>query len=574
MLNKYTYSPTSYALSVLTKARILEDGETPQEMFNRVVYTLFSIETKLNEDPKRTEFFKNRFAQYLAEKAFTPGTPTLNNAGRTKYKNAALSSCAIIPVDLRKKRASERKIIAYYSQNMGSGFDLTSYDDPVSLLYWLNDLAARETATGKYDRYIGNMANLHVSHPRVQEFITAKQKRYLAHFNLSVDVDDEFMHAASNDVDYVLSNGKRIHALRLLNEIAQAVWLNGDPNIINLKKMNQDNPLEKSLPYTTTPPCSEMGMARGETCQFGYINLAYFVTPTGIDYSKLQDAVRTLTRALDNAIDVGLDKFPDPLSSRIARYKRKIGIAISGVADLLLYYDMPYESQAARDFIRDLLAFVNYQSKIMSIELAEKRGPCEAMKDRKNNKYYKNYLQKRFHSDTKMIKALDWKKLDERIKDTGLLRNICTTAIPPAARVSILMNCSSGIEPFFGIPKDRKNMPESMLRFVKRHANGSTHAHQIVKHACETGTFQAALLKNKECLKTAKEISYEKHLLMVGQLVGNGGMCDETASKTVNLPHSATPDDIVRVYLLAHKLGLKNIAVYRDGSIEEQPQKL
>lgn len=573
MQNNHQYSPTPYAESVLKSARILAKGETPQQMFERVVNTLHDIEKKLDAKEKDTEYWKDKFAFYVANKAYTPGTPTLNNAGREKYKNAGLSSCAIIPVDLTKKRESAKQIKAYYSQNMGSGFDLTPYENPVELLYWINDLSARETATGKYERYIGNMANLHVSHPQIEEFIISKQKKYLAHFNLSVDVDDEFMQAAINRKKYSLSNGRNIDAYSLLSKIASACWVNGEPNIMNLKKMNGDNALEKSLPYTTTPPCSEMGMATGETCQFGYINLSFFAKPKGFDYDDLGEATRSLTRTLDNAIEISLGKYPDELSTQIAKYKRKIGIAISGVADLLLYYQIPYESEEARELIWNILSFINYVSKTESVALAEERGSCEAMDDVKNNKYFSGtYLTERFNYDSKKVKIIDWVKLDQKISSTGKLRNISTTAIPPAARVSIMMNCSQGIEPFFGIPSNVDDLPESIVTFVMK--NSSRPYKKVLKEGCEKGSFQGLGIKNEKCLKTAKEIDYHDHLLMVAKLVGKTSMCDETASKTVNLPNSATPEDILDTYIQAHMLGMKNIAVYRDGSIQEQPKKL
>jgi len=571
--NKYIYSPTPYAQSVLKNARILAKNETPQQMFERVVNALYDIEQKFNVKKNNTKHWKNKFSFYFANKAFTPGTPTLNNAGREKYKNAGLSSCAIIPVDLNKKRESKKQIKAYYSQNMGSGFDLTPYKNPVELLYWLNDLSVRETATGKYERYIGNMANLHISHPDIEKFIVSKQKKYLAHFNLSVDVDDDFMKAVENKEKYILSSGIKIDAYELLTKIARACWVNGEPNIMNLKKMNKDNALEKSLPYTTTPPCSEMGMATGETCQFGYINLSYFAKPKEFDYDDLSVATKTLTRTLDNAIEVSLGKYPDELSTKIAKYKRKIGIAISGVADLLLYYEIPYESEKARDFIWNILSFVNYVSKVESVELAKERGSCVAMNDIKNNKYFSgSYLTNRFNFNSKKVKITDWKKLDNKISSSGKLRNISTTAIPPAARVSIMMDCSQGIEPFFGIPSKVEDLPRSIVTFIIK--NSTKSYKKILEKGCEQGSFQGLGIKNEECLKTAKEINYSDHLLMVAKLVGETSMCDETASKTVNLPNLATPEDILNTYIQAHKLGMKNIAVYRDKSIQEQPKKL
>lgn len=559
---------------MLIKGRIIAPGETPQQMFERVVDALFAVEATMGIPVAETEQVKLQFAQFMAEKTFTPGTPTLTNAGREGYEKSALCSCALIPVDLREPQASAEMIRAYYQQNMGSGFDLTPYADPLGLLLWLNDLAASETATGRYDRYIGNMANLHVAHPRIRDFIEAKNNRHLPYFNLSVIVSDAFMDAAKNKEIFTMIDESEISAYDLLKQMAQSAWISGDPSILNLERMNKDNPLVGIAPYISAPPCAEMGLTAGETCQFAYINISKFVTPDGIDYKKLAAVTRVVTRALDNAVEIGLGNFPHPKSTEIARLKRKIGIAASGLADMLLYYDLPYDSDEARQLTRDVLSFINYTSKQASIELAEQRGPCEAMLTRGGNRYYQTYLEERYAAGTNMVTLEQWEELAERIKITGHLRNICTTTLPPAARVSILMDASTGIEPFFGIPANIEQIRPSIVDFIKRYAPEK--ADIILHQATAEGTFQNVDLPDelKECLKTAKEISALGHLRMVAALAGIDGVVDESASKTVNLPNNATPNDILYIFLLAHELGLKNISVYRDGSYEEQPLKL
>src|SRR3989344_5734964 len=521
-----------------------------------------------------TEQAKMQFAQFMSEKTFTPGTPTLTNAGRKGYEDSALCSCALIPVDLRKPEESAKMNKAYYQQNMGSGFDLTQYTDPLSLLIWLNDLAASETATGRYDRYIGNMANLHIAHPRIKDFIEVKNKRCLTYFNLSVIVDDVFMNAAKERKTFTMADGKKFSARDLLKLIAQSAWISGDPSILNLERMNRDNPLVGIAPYISAPPCAEMGLVEGETCQFAYINISKFATSNGIDYKRLGSLIKIVTRALDNAVEIGLGNFPHPKSTEVARLKRKIGIAASGLADTFLFYNLPYDSDEARQLARDILSFINYTSKIASVELAEQRGSCEAMLIKEGNRYYESYLHGRFSTETNTVKKDQWIQLDKIIRSTGNLRNICTTTLPPAARVSILMDASTGIEPFFGIPVKVDEMRPSIANFVRRHAPAG--AETILNQDTEEGTFQNSNLQDqfKECLKTAKEISALGHLKMVAALVGTGGVIDEAASKTVNLPNNATPDDILNVFLLAHELGLKNISVYRDGSYDEQPLKL
>lgn len=565
MVNNIQYQPSENALRVLIKGNILAPGESPQEMFERVVNTLFSVEEEFGISRKDTDKAKEDFARYMAANMYTPGTPTLTNAGRAGYEHAALSSCAIIPVDLRKRQASKKLIKAYYRQNMGSGFDLTPYENPVELLLWLNSLSVRETKTGAYDRYIGNMANLHVSHPEIRKFVRLKRTHALAHFNCSVVVDNEFMDEAIND--------RRSNSHKLLMDIAESAWHIGDPSIINLERMNKDNPVSDLAPYISAPPCAEMGLSVGETCQFVYVNISKFCTPKGINYELLKKVIGVVTRALDNAVEYGATRYPDKESTRIAKLKRKIGIAVSGIADTFLYYNMTYASERAKILVRDVVSFINYVSKCASVELAKQRGSCEAMKYRNKNKYFNGYLKNRYNFSTGTVSARDWEKLSDTIRDTGLLRNIHTLTQPPAARVSLLMDASFGIEPIFGIPDLVENISKPVRNYIEQN---SKNADKVLLKACRDGSFQRTELPKhvKECLRTATELSPGVHIDMIAALVGTNGVIDETASKTVNLAKTATAKDVFNTFVYAHQKGLKNISVYRDGSYENQPYKL
>jgi ribonucleoside-diphosphate reductase alpha chain len=573
-LDQIRYVPSESAMRVLIKGNIIAPGETPQEMFVRVVETMFGVEAGLGIAPADTQAAKEEFAGYMARKLYTPGTPTLTNAGRPGYEHAALSSCAIIPADLNRKGEAERMILSYYRQNMGSGFDLTPYEHPVDLLIWLNDMAARETKSGRYDRYIGNMANLHIRHPEIRKFLRIKRDRSLPHFNCSVVVDNAFMDAAAASKPYRPDDGTTIDAAALLRELSENAWKIGDPSTINLERMNADNPIADLMPYTSAPPCAEMGLSVGETCQFVYVNISRFCTPSGIDYGLLERAIRVVTRALDDAVEYGIARYPHPQSAEVARLKRKIGIAVSGIADTLLTYDLPYASGAARTLVRDVVSFVNYVSKLESVELARRRGPCGAMGHKSQNRYYGGYLKQRYGFSTATVSAGDWARLSDTIAETGMLRNILTVIQPPAARVSLLMDASFGIEPIFGFPDSADRMPLSVADFVRRH--GGDRADAILSQAAADGTFARTALSAaaRTCLKTATELTPEDHIAMVAALVGSDGVIDETASKTVNLPRDATVDDVYRIFLLAHERGLKNISVYRDGSYEDQPYRL
>ena len=572
-----TYVPSEKAWEVLVQGRILSQTETPQDLLRRVVDTLFSVESRFGTSLETIEQLQQEFATYMVDGYCMPGTPILTNAGRY---DTALSSCAIIPVDLQHPCVAEVGICSYYRQNMGSGFDLTRSTDPVALLRWIDNLSARETATGNYDRYIGNMGMLHISHPAVQEFMQAKRQNKLSHFNISLDVTDEFMAKAKSRAMFYLSNGTPMHAYDLLQQIAENAWYNGEPGLIFLERMNRDNPVFQMSKYVSTPPCAEMGLAEGETCHFACLNLRRFVqrygTSATIDYDKLERVTHLLTRVLDNAIEFSLPRFPTEISADEARMKRRIGIGVCGLADMLLTYDLPYDSQEARELARDVISFINYTSKRSSVELAELRGSCRAMEFASLNDYLSGeFLEKKYASRaTNTVSAHEWIQLAATIREKGL-RNISTTALPPTGRASLLLETTSSIEPFLSIVDSQGYIHQSIKEFLFKKLEGDRALlEDVCREAARTGSFQDIRTLPgtvRDRLKTAKEISPDGQLSMVAKVAGLYGVVDESASKTVNLPQEATVDDVRTIFLQAYDLGLKNISVYRDKTKAGQP---
>lgn len=577
------YNPSKRAWDVAVRGRIVAPEENPQQFLHRVVNILFSPEDKFGTKPETKRKIAEEFASYIVDGYVLPGSPTLTNAGR--YENA-LSSCVVIPVDLREKKPAAAIIKSYYQQNMGSGFDLTPYENPVELLKWINDLSAQETATGNYDRYIGNMGSLHVSHPQIEKFIRTKRDNdTIKHFNISVDVTEEFMGKAENGETFLLTDGSLLNATALLYGMAENAWQNGDPGLIFLERMNRDNPISGISKYVTTPPCSEMGLAEGETCQFGYINLAKFTLvksngQVGIDYEKLNSVTRLLTRVLDNAIEYSTLHYPAELSTSIALLKRKIGIGVCGLADMLITYGLPYDSLEAKTLCRDILSFINYASKVSSVELASERGSCLAMLNAPQNAYISGrFLEDKYATNpTRTVSSLDWQKLADSIRSTGKLRNILTTSLPPTGRASILLDSTPAIESIFTIFEENGNIKTVIIDFLSRTLGHNLELlTNILNLAQQTESFQNVEIlptNIRNVFKTAKEILPADHLSMVSVLAGMHGVIDEAASKTVNLPNTATVEDVNSIFILAYNLGLKNISAYRDGTKEDQPEKL
>lgn len=572
------YVPSAEAAQVLMSGKILSQGEEPGEMVERVVNTLFSIEEAFGTDSEERQKMSAELTEYIIAKDLMPGTPLMTNAGR--HHCMSLSSCTVAPVDLRTLDATAAQLRAYYRQNMGSGFDFTPYDNPVERLAWLNDFAASETATGSYERYIGNMGLLHVSHPRIKEFIVAKRDKIMKHFNISIDASPYFMEQVERNGQFELADGAVVDAAELFQSMAENAWYNGDPGIIFLERMNADNPLAGVSPYVSTPPCAEMGLAAGETSVFAYINLyslvRYGAAGAELDYARLEKITRLATRALDNAIELSLPHFPSRVSRELALLKRKMGIGVCGLADMLIALKLPYDSREARQLARDVLSFVNYTSKCASVELAEQRGPCEGMKDAQHNKYLSGRLieNKYVPYPTRTVSAGEWQRLAEKIRATGHLRNISTTALAPTGRSSRLLDVTSALEPLFSACDDRGQLPRSVVKLLFAADLDPREIEGIRQQAAESGSFQACTALApalRDCLKTAKEIAPLDHVRMVADLAGVHGVVDEAASKTINLPASTSIDQVREIMLAAYHLGVKNISVYRDKTLTGQP---
>jgi ribonucleoside-diphosphate reductase alpha chain len=574
-----SYTPSRRASAVLKSGGIISEREMPQDLLVRVISTLFSVEAVFDTPWENVREIAEEFSTYVVKGNVMLGTPMLTNAGRYE---SALSSCTVAPVDLRPSNEAVKELIrSYYRQNMGIGFNFTPYEDPVALLSRVDEFSAQEETTGEHNRYIGNMGMLHVSHPRIREFIEAKRRRDMRHFNLSVDVTEEFMERAEKGATFALSNGSRVDADDVLRCMAENAWYNGDPGLIYLERMNRDNPVAALSKHVCTPPCAEMGLMEGETCHFGYLNLHSFVRKRDqeveIDYNGLGRVTQLLTRVLDNAVEYSISRYPTSASADVARKNRKIGIGACGLADMFLEFSLPYDSQAARNLARDVLSFITYASKCASVELADQRGSCQAMNSSRGNSYLEgSFLEEKYgRHPSRTVSSHEWKHLAERIRTTGKLRNLLTTALPPTGRASILLDVTSSIEPMFSVFDSDGGIQANIVAFLKRELGGDeVLLGDICQKAELAESFQSIDVLSsysRACLKTAKEISSMAHVQMVAAVAGLDGVVDESASKTVNLPHHATVEDVKSILFASYHLGLKNISIYRDNTKPDQP---
>lgn len=574
------FKPSVFAEGVLRDGRIISLQETPQHMIERMVATLFSVEGKFGTSSSEIQKMADEFGTFLDDKKCVMSTPVMTNAGR--YENKPLSACTVPPIDLRGDISQIEEVINHFHfDGMGTGFSLNETDEPVRVLRFLNKVAVEGANGGNEDRPVGNMAILSANHPQILNFVPVKtdadQKGEEWKFNISVDASAEFMDAVMQKIPYVLWDGIRLNAAEVMERIARSAHVCGDPGLIFMDRMNRDNPTPGLAPYTSTAPCAEVGLAPGESCQFGYINVGKFLSGDNnrsINYSELELATRLMTRVLDNALEISIDRYFHPTSQHIMRAKRKIGVGICGLADMFIEMGIPYDSDKARQTALDIVAFINYVSKLESHELAKTRGSFGAMILPIGSRYNDEpgFLEQKYGNlETSQVTPAMWQGLGKLIRETGLLRNASTIALPPTGRSGLVIDASTGIEPVFTLVDNNGEVNPLLYSNLKEKGLLNQEMLDQINRSGRIGHIQSIPQALRNMYATALEIAPAGHLEM-GAAIQHA--VDESISKTINIPESSTPTDIADIYMSAYKKGLKGITVFRANSKRYQPRKL
>ncbi len=568
---KSSFSPNNFVREeILKKGRIAARDEAPTEMIERVVSVLYSA-VRAFSGIAGVKQFAESIGRLMDERKIVFSTPVMTNAGRTEF-HRPLSACTVPPISLRGDLSKVRKVIdAYHREAIGTGFNLDEIDDPVSTLLFLNEIAVKGADSGKEDRPVGNIGILSIDHPRIVEFIASKQMRrdMLWKFNISVNTPESFWLAVENDTRWTLRNGDVVYARELFQLMAQSAHTCADPGIVFMERISRDNPVPAGGVYYGIAPCAEVGLVPGETCQFGYINIGAFCHNKSIDLDGIKQATESMVRALDNCLEISIGAFSVRISAEVVVGRRKIGVGVCGLADALIRLGIPYASDRGREFARDVVAFINYHSKLTSHVLAKERGSFGAMSALFGCKYTEepDFLSVKYGNvNTQWVSALEWKKLGSLIKSSRLLRNSSTTALPPTGRSALVIDASTGVEPIFSIIHPDKM---SLLPVVKEILGTDEEQEQAI---FEKGRLDDSCDEEMRILlRTSTEIHPNDHMLMVAalQLV-----VDESVSKTINLPQDATVELVEHIYKQAYSLNLKGVTMYRDGSSRFQPRKL
>lgn len=548
-----------------------EDGEvveTPDQLFRRVARVVAAPDAAHGASAAGVVDSEERFYRRMASLEFLPNSPTLMNAGRPRGQ---LAACFVVPVgdampDIFDaiKWAAEIQMTGggtgfSFSRLRPSGDRVASTggtaSGPLAFLDVFN--AATDAVKQGGARRGANMGVLRVDHPDILEFVSAKlDPARLTNFNISVAVTDAFMEAAARGGSFELVNPRtgraerRLDARRLLGTIAAVAWRTGDPGVLFIDRINDGNPIPDAGPIEATNPCGEQPLLPFESCVLGSVNLARFASAGRIDWPALGLAVRDGVHFLDNVIDA--NSYPLPQIEAVTRAHRKIGLGVMGFADLLVEIGVAYDSGEALAVAAELAGFVERESLEASAELAVRRGP------------FARFATSRWAA-----------------AGHPPLRNATTTTVAPTGTISILAGCSSGIEPLYALSLVRRVLEGE--RLVEVHPRFRQIADQrgfwsdelaaaLAAHGAARGLVVPApgrpIPADVQALfATAHDVPPETHVRMQAAFQRHS---HSAVSKTVNLPGSATADDVERIYRLAHELGCKGVTVYRDGSRSAQ----
>ncbi len=419
---------------------------------------------------------------------------------------------------------------------------------PISFMKIYNQTTEEIKQGGK--RRGANMGLLSVYHPDIEQFISLKSKEgVMNNFNLSVLINDEFFERLKNDKHIFLLNprtGKQVRpvkASQVFDLIAENAWRTGDPGLVFIDEVNKNNPTPSLGKLEATNPCGEMPLLSYESCNLGSINLVKMFNKNKFSWEKLKKTIKTSIHFLDNVIDA--NKYVVPEVEQITKANRKIGLGVMGFAEALINQNIPYNSKEALNFAEKLMKFIQKEAKEKSEELGKERGNFPNFEKSSLAKQYKN------------------------------MRNATVTTIAPTGTISLIAGVSSGIEPLFAVSFIREVMEGTKLLetnelFEEAAREKDFYSKKLMQEITRKGSIQniAGIPKNiKSVFATSMDITPDWHVKMQAAFQK---YTDNGVSKTINLPSTATIEDVKNAYLLSYSLKCKGITVFRYGSKKQQ----
>jgi ribonucleoside-diphosphate reductase alpha chain len=494
---------------------------------------------------------------------------------------------------------------------------------PLSFMKGFDAFAGVIKSGGK-TRRAAKMVILNSEHPDIEKFIWCKAKEekkahtlidagydssldgdayssvFFQNANNSVRASDEFMQAVVDDAEWwtrSVKSGqpvKRFKARELMRQIAEATHQCGDPGMQFDTTINAWHTSKNTARINASNPCSEYMFLDDSACNLASLNLMKFVGPDGnFDVEAFRHAVDTIILAQEIIVDNA--SYPTEKIAKNSHDYRPLGLGYANLGAMLMSIGLPYDGDSGRNFAAAITAMMCGQAYLTSARIAEAVGPCEGYAA--NEEPFLGVIRKHWNAvnaiDSKfvppaMFKAAEecWRAAYELGAKVGF-RNAQTTVLAPTGTIGFMMDCdTTGVEPDLALVKYKKLVGGGVIKIVNntvpqaliKLGYSPEQVEQIVTHIDSTGTIEGAPHIKPEHLPVfdcsfrpqngTRFIHYMGHVRMMGAVQP---FISGAISKTINMPEESTAEDIMQAYIESWKLGLKAVAIYRDGSKRVQP---
>ncbi len=583
----------------LLKGGNLEAVESITDRFWNLSFDIASAEFDFGASEREVIELAKKFYGIMVRQEFLPNSPTIMNAG--KQNQLQYSACFVLPVDdsIPEIFDTMKYAAMIHQTGGGTGFSFSRIrpsgsivkrsggvaSGPVSFLR-VFDSATQSIKQGGTRRG-ANMGILRVDHPDVLEFIRCKAvldeqnqpiyngiapflpddnvrsyfrtlllDRQISNFNISVAITDKFMEAYKNDQEYDLIDPKtkesigKLRAREVFEEMVERAWATGDPGMVFIDRINNSpaNPVPDLEEIEATNPCGEQPLGPWDACNLGSINLGKFVLSDGsdVDWDGLKRVTREAVQFLDNVVQTN----PYTLESiyKEVHNNRRIGLGVMGWADMLFKLKVSYDSDEGISLGEKVMKFINDEGVKMSEDLAKLKGP------------FPNFYKSRYKNGTPR-------------------RNGTVTTIAPTGTISIIGDCSSGIEPVFALAyihrakgdggktgNEMRLLTIANKTFMEIGEREGFYSDEIAQKVMDRGSVAGVDDIPTEWQRVFVSAHEVAPVWQVKMQAACQRYTENGVSKTINLPNSATVDDIRTSYLLAWETGCSGITVYRDGS--------
>ena len=514
----------------------------------------------------RVSGYNEEVKQLIIDKKFLFAGRILANRGMDKLgKKITYSNCYVIPPvedSIESIYDTCAKLARTYSYSGGCGVDISKLrprgmkvnnasNSKTGAVSFMDTFSQVTGTIGQNGRRGALMLSISCDHPDLEEFIEIKNDlTRVTKANISVRVNDEFMNAVVNDLDWELyfktEHGdemrKVVKAKKLFRLLSKNNWSMAEPGILFWDRIENHNLLseDENFHYAGVNPCAEEPLPEGGSCLLGSINLAAYVKNRQFDFEEFTEDIHTIVKAMNIVLDDGLPLHPLAIQRETVRDWRQIGIGIMGLADMLIKLELQYDTREALAFCDHLGFLMTNEAILASALLAKEYGP------------YPKYNEKVL--DSEFLKENTTASTFEMVCEYGL-RNSQILTIAPCGTLSTMLGISGGIEPIFSLSYTRKT--ESL--------HGVDTYYKVFTPIADDYMKKHGLTEEEELpgfFVTAQNINPYKRVEMQGVWQKH---IDASISSTLNLPNETTVEEVEALYIHAWEEGLKGMTIFRDG---------